>query len=149
MNKQRVKIQSQKGFSLIEILIVISLIAVAGTFVVNQLLSRLDEGNQNAARIQINQFKQLLEDYKRYCGIYPTSDQGLDALVGKPTTGPDCPRYPASGFIQGGRVPLDPWGSDYLYQSPDNGRTYIITSLGSDRAEGGDGFAQDIHSNEI
>jgi general secretion pathway protein G len=142
-------LKNQKGFSLMEILIVISLIAVAGTFVVNQLLSRLDEGNYSAAKTQIAQLKTMLEDYKRYCSIYPTTDQGLDSLVAKPTAAPECSNYPASGFIQGGKLPVDPWGGEYLYESPDNGRTYIITSLGNDKAEGGEGFAKDIKSNEI
>jgi general secretion pathway protein G len=148
VNKNR-KISNQQGFSLIEILIVISLIAVAGTFVVNQLLARLDEGNVNAAKIQINQYKQLLEDYRRYCSIYPTTDQGLDSLVAKPTVEPECPNYPASGFIQGGKVPSDPWGTTYLYESADGGKTYVITSLGNDKKEGGENFAKDIKSNEI
>lgn len=144
---KRKQLRNQKGFSLIEILIVISLIAVAGTFVVNQLLARLDEGNVSAAKIQINQFKQLLEDYRRYCSQYPTTDQGLDVLVAKPATGPECPNYPASGFIQGGKVPTDPWGKDYMYES--DGRTYVITSFGTDGREGGENFAKDIKSNEI
>lgn len=148
MNR-KTRLSNQQGFSLIEILIVISLIAVAGTFVVNQLLARLDEGNVNAAKIQINQYKQLLEDYRRYCSGYPTTEQGLEALVAKPTGAPDCPNYPASGFIQGGKVPTDPWGTAYLYESADGGKTYVITSLGSDRKEAGENFAKDIKSNEL
>src|SRR5688500_12474074 len=110
MKKDKMLLQNQRGFSLIEILIVMSLIAVAGTFVMNKLFDRMEEGNQKAAQIQINAFKGLLEDYRRYCSQYPTSDQGLEALVSKPTTAPDCPNYPASGFLSSNKVPADPWG---------------------------------------
>lgn len=146
--KRRKLLGTQHGFSLMEILIVISLIAVAGTFVIGQLVGRLEEGNYQAAKTQINLFKGLLEDYRRYCSIYPTTEQGLDALVAKPSGAPECANYPASGFIQGGKVPLDPFGIAYDYQSPDGGKTFVITSFGSDKVEGGEGFAKDIKSNE-
>jgi general secretion pathway protein G len=146
---ERRTVDGQKGFTLIEIMIVLALIAVAGTFVVNQLISRLDEGNYSAAKTQIGNFKTLLEDYRRYCNIYPTSQQGLDALVAKPTAAPDCKNYPASGFIRGGKVPADPWGNPYLYESPDDGKSYVITSLGKDGKESGEGFDKDIKSNEL
>jgi general secretion pathway protein G len=146
--KRKSVMQGQRGFSLMEILIVISLIAVAGTFVIGQLVSRLDEGNYQAAKTQINLLKGMMEEYRRYCSIYPTSEQGLDALVAKPTSAPDCPNYPASGFLRDAKVPLDPWGTPYQYVSPDNGNTFVITSLGKDKAENGEGFAKDIKSNE-
>jgi general secretion pathway protein G len=147
--KRRKLLGSQKGFSLMEILIVISLIAVAGTFVIGQLVGRLDEGNYQAAKTQINLFKGLLEDYRRYCSIYPTTEQGLEALVSKPSGAPECANYPASGFLRDGKVPLDPWGTPYDYQSPDGGRTFVITSFGTNKVEGGDGqFDKDIKSNE-
>ena len=142
-------IKSTRGFSLMEILIVISLMAVVGSIVVGQLVTRLNEGQVNTAKIQINSFKTLLEDYKRYCGIYPTSEQGLDALVKKPSVGQDCPSYPAGGFIQDGKIPKDPWDMDYVYESADGGKTYLITSYGSDKRPDGDGFAKDIKSNDL
>lgn len=136
----------QRGMSLIEILIVISLIAVAGSFVAGQFFDRLQEGNQQGAKIQMNSFKSLLEDYRRYCQMYPTTDQGLEALIAKPTGTPDCPNYPASAFIKDGKVPLDPWGTPYLYES--DGKTFVITSYGRDKAVNGEGFDKDLKSNE-
>lgn len=147
MKKNKRFWQNEKGFSLMEILIVITLIALAGTFVANQLLDRLAEGNINGAKIQMNSFKQLLEDYRRYCNVYPSTEQGLDALVNKPTNPPECKNYPASGFISGGKLPSDPWGTPYTYES--DGAKYTITSLGSDLKEGGTGNAADIKSTDI
>lgn len=146
MKKMKRILRAQKGFSLIEILIVISLVALAGAFVTNQLFDRLAEGNVSGAKIQIGQFSQLLEDYRRYCSAYPSSEQGLQALLQKPD---NCPNYPASGFIKGNKLPLDPWGTEYFYESPDNGKSYIITSYGSDKLEGGADYAKDIKSNEL
>lgn len=139
-------LNTQKGFTLLEIMIVISLLAVLGTFVVNKFLDRLDEGNQQAAKIQINSFKSLMEEYRRYCNQYPTSDQGMEALLTKPTTGPECPNYPASGIMGNNKVPVDPWGHPYLYES--DGKSYVITCLGKDGKEAGTGIDADFNSKE-
>jgi general secretion pathway protein G len=147
MNRKHI-LKSQRGFSLMEIMIVISLIAVAGTFVVGQLLNRLDEGNYTAAQTQVRSFKTMLEEYRRYCGSYPTTDQNLDALVAKPTTPPECANYPAGGILNG-VLPSDPWGKPYLYESPDNGRSFVLSSLGKDGVENGEGTDKDIKSNEL
>lgn len=144
MKNKRSIIHSQRGFSLMEIMIVIALIAVAGTFVTTQLVARMDEGYYTTAKTQIGQLKQVLEDYRRLCLKYPTSEQGLDALHLKQD---DCANYPASGFL---KVPLDPWGRPYMYESPDGGKTYVISSFGKDGVAGGDAVPdKDINSNEL
>ena len=147
MKEKKVVLQSQKGFAIVESLIVMSLIAVAGTFVMGQLFNRMEEGNINATKIQMGNFKQLLEDYRRYCNQYPTTEQGLEALVAKPTSAPDCPNYPAGGFLRDGKIPTDPWAQPFLYES--DGKTFLITSYGNDRKENGEGNAKDLKSNEI
>lgn len=154
MNQRKRKLKpltlNQRGMSLVEILIVITLMAVVGTIAATQVTERMQEGYQNTARTQINTFKGMLEDYRRYCNYYPTTEQGLDALVAKPTSAPDCPNYPASGFLKDGKLPRDPWDTPYDYQSPDNGKTFVITSFGRDKVEGGEPKTPefDIKSNE-
>jgi len=140
-------LKSQAGLSIMEILIALTLIGLAGTFIVSRVLDNLEEGKQEAAKIQINNLKNRLLDYKRRCGQFPSSEQGLDALVQAPTAGEQCKRYPANGFIEGGRIPMDPWDNEYVYTS--DGRNYGIISLGADGAEGGEGFDSDINSKEI
>lgn len=139
-------IKSQAGLSLIEILIALTLIGIAGTFVAGALFDRLEEGNQKAAEIQIRRLGDILKDYRRKCGSYPSTDQGLDALMEKPTTGKECKRYPPNGFIEK-KIPVDPWGNEYVYES--TGRKYKIISLGADGVDGGEGFDADINSDEI
>ena len=133
--------------SLIEILIAITLIGLVGTFVVTNLLDNLREGEIKSTKIQIKNIGNILLNYKRKCGIYPTTDQGLEALVEAPTSGKECKRYPKNGFIEGGKIPQDPWSNDFIYES--DGRKYTIISLGVDGIEGGEDFDADISSEDL
>lgn len=140
-------LNSQKGMSLVEILIALTLLAVAGTFVTLNVLENLDEGNIKSAKIQVTNLGNILKDYKRKCGMYPTTEQGLEALLNAPTSGKECKRYPAEGFIDGNNIPVDPWDNEFDYES--DGRKYTIISYGNDGMEGGEGVDADINSNEL
>ncbi|MGZ3740762.1 MAG: type II secretion system protein GspG, partial [Bdellovibrionota bacterium] len=130
--KVKALLRSQHGMSLIEILIVISLMAIIGTIAATKVLDSMQEGYRGTARTQIANLKGMMQEYYRYCNHYPTTEQGLDALAAKPTSAPDCPNYPANGIISDGKVPKDPWGNPYDYQSPDGGKSFVITSFGRD-----------------
>lgn len=134
--------QNQKGFSLIEILIALTLLAVAGTFVVGKFYDNLTEGQINSAKIQMSNLEGRLKEFRRKCGFYPTSEQGLEALVTKPSGGRECKDYPVNGFIDGEQVPKDPWNNDFIYES--DGKTVNIISYGNDGEEGGEGSDADI-----
>lgn len=140
-------LKSQRGMSLVEILIALTLLGIAGTFVVGQVFQSLEEGRVSSAKIQIQKLGEILRDYRRKCGMYPTTEQGLDALINAPTTGKTCKRYPPNGFIDG-KVPVDPWETEFIYES--DGKRYEIISLGADLAEGGEeGFDKDISSKDL
>ncbi|MBC7714493.1 MAG: type II secretion system major pseudopilin GspG [Rhizobacter sp.] len=139
---EKTLVQNQQGFSLIEILIALTLLAVVGTFVGGKFFESLEEGKIKAAKIQFSNLDSRLKDFRRKCGFYPTSEQGLEALVTKPTGGRECKDYPATGFIEGEGVPKDPWENDYIYES--DGKTFNISSLGPDGEAGGDGNNADI-----
>lgn len=134
--------QSQKGFSLIEILIALTLLAIAGTFVVGQFMDSLYEGQVKSTKIQMSNLEGLLKEFRRKCNFYPTSEQGLEALVTKPTSGRECKDYPPNGFIDGD-LPKDPWDNDFVYES--DGRSYNIFSYGADAEPGGEGNDADIY----
>lgn len=140
-------IKSQAGMSLMEILIALTLLGIAGTFVATNVYDRLQEGKVESTRIQIQSLGDILKDFRRKCGTYPTTDQGLDALINKPTGGRECRRYPPNGFIEDGKIPLDPFDSEFIYES--DGRSYTIISLGADGMEGGEGFDADISSADL
>ncbi|MFN8370857.1 MAG: type II secretion system major pseudopilin GspG [Bacteriovoracaceae bacterium] len=135
-------IKNSKGLSLIEILISLTLLAIAGTFITGKVLDSLHEGKVSSAKIQMNNLAERLKDFKRHCGNYPTTEQGLDALVEKPAGGTECPRYAPGGYIEGGKVPQDPWDHDFYYES--DGKDFNIISYGSDGQEGGEKEDADI-----
>lgn len=140
-------LKSQSGMSLMEILIALTLLGIAGTFVATAVFDRLQEGRVESAKIQVQRLGEILKDYRRKCGTYPSTDQGLDALITKPSTGKDCKRYPPNGFIEDGKIPMDPWDNEFIYES--SGRKYSIISLGADGEDGGEGYDADINSDDL
>ena len=133
---------SQKGMSLIEILIAITLISLMGTFIAGKVFDQLHEGRVKTATIQMKAFESQLKEFRRKCYFYPTTDQGLDALINKPSGGRECKNYPSDGFIDGGEIPLDPWDNEYVYTS--DGKDINIISYGEDGIEGGEEKEADI-----
>lgn len=140
-------LKSQAGMSLIEILIALTLLALAGTFVGGKVFEQLQEGKVQSAKIQIKSLSDRLKEFRRDCNFLPDSTMGLDALIEKPTGGRDCKRYAPGGYIEGGKIPLDPWDSEFVYES--DGKTFEIKSLGADNAEGGEGTDADISSKDL
>jgi len=128
------------GFTLIEIMVVILILGLLATLVVPRLTGAIDTAKQTKARSDIQEIEQQLERYYMDNGSYPTSDQGLQALVTPPTTGNTPTNYVEGGYIK--QIPLDPWGHPYFYQS--DGNSFILKSFGADGAEGGTGKNADI-----
>lgn len=140
---QKTLTETPKGFSLIEILIAMTLLALAGTFVVGKFLDQLQEGKVSSAKIQMQNLDGRLKEFRRKCGFYPLTEQGLEALVTKPSGGRECKDYPQSGFIEGDQVPKDPWEHDFVYES--DGKTFNIYSYGGDGEAGGESGDADIY----
>ena len=138
--------QSVRGFTLTEMLVVIALIALVGTFVAGNVISKWESAKVTATKIQINNLKTRLDEFKLACGFYPTTDQGLDSLIKKPSGGRDCKNYDPTGYIQGGKLPKDGWDNDFQYFS--DGNTFEIKSFGSDLKEGGEGNNADLSSKD-
>lgn len=132
----------EQGFTLIEILVVITIIGLIMGLVGPRVLNYLSEAKAKAAKIQIESFASALDLYFLDTARYPTTSEGLTALVQRPGnvqswTGP---------YLKGGNVPTDPWGNPYSYRMPGQHGTYDIFSYGSDGTEGGAGAAADITS---
>ncbi len=134
----------QRGFSLVEMMIVLALIALASTFVLTNVTKRFAQGKVMAAKTQIRQLGTVLDDFKRVCDFYPTTEQGLDALVKAPA-GRECKNYDPDGFLK--KVPEDPWNTPFIYES--DGNKYVIKSLGSDKKPDGQGDAADLSSDTL
>jgi len=137
--------QAQEGFTLIEIMVVIAIIGLLATLVVQSLRGATDKAKRTKAMADIAELKTALDRYYIDNGSYPTSDQGLTALVNPPSSGNIPANYEEGGYIR--RIPADPWGNQYAYQS--DGSNYSLKSLGADGAEGGTGKNADIDASQF
>jgi general secretion pathway protein G len=137
--------RSESGFTLIEILIVVTIIGLLVAFLGTNLFRQFGGAQRDLAESQLRKIQDTLELYKVQNGRYPTTEQGLLALVRPPTSEPIPRRYPPGGYLNEKQV-LDPWGSPYRYESPGRNNTYAfdLSSLGPDGREGGEGEDADI-----
>lgn len=135
------------GFTLVEILVVIAIMAILAGMVALNLAGRPGQAKVAAAEMQIGILKTALNVYRTDHGVLPTMQQGLEALVRKPTSPPIPENYPSEPYLDSSEVPLDPWGNPYGYLVPGrNGEPFEIISYGSDGARGGEGDAADLSS---
>jgi len=135
--------QSQRGFTLIEIMVVVVIMGILAALVVPNVLGRVDESKIEGAKTNISTLVGALKVYKLHNDRYPTTEQGLQALVTRPTTGP-APRGWAGPYID--KLPKDPWGNNYQYMSPGIRGEIDVFSLGADGQPGGNGTDADIGS---
>ena len=138
----RTRRRSERGYTLVEILVVITIIGLIMALVGPRVLNYLTESKVKTARIQIQSFTSALDLFYLDAGRYPTSAEGLAVLV-RPTAGITAWNGP---YLKGGIVPTDPWGKPYVYRSPGDHGAYDVVSFGSDGQEGGTGTAADITS---
>jgi general secretion pathway protein G len=131
----RHKRKTQGGFTLIEIMVVILILGLLATIVVQSLRGATDKAKRVKAQADLHELQTALDRYYLDSGFYPTGDQGLEALVSRPGSGRVPANYEEGGYIQ--RVPLDPWGNPYVYQS--DGNTYTLKSTGRGGPQGGGG----------
>jgi len=132
--------QNKKGFTLIELLVVMVIVGLLAALVAPRLFPKLGKGKQAAAKAQIELLGQALDQFRLDVGRYPTTQEGLNALV----VNPGVPNWDGSYLKKG--VPADPWGRPYGYQSPGTHGEYDLYSYGRDGAPGGEGEDADIVS---
>ncbi|HUP98217.1 MAG TPA: type II secretion system major pseudopilin GspG [Usitatibacter sp.] len=133
---------SFSGFTLIEVLVVVAILGILAALVIPRIMDRPDEAKRSAAKIDVGTIVQALKLYRLDNGMYPSTDQGLAALVQRPTSNPVPPNWKQGGYLE--HLPRDPWGGDYQYLSPGVRGEIDVYSLGADRARGGEGNAADI-----
>ncbi|NVK44513.1 MAG: type II secretion system major pseudopilin GspG [Oceanospirillaceae bacterium] len=132
----------QQGFTLLEIMVVIVILGMLVALVAPNVLQNQDKAMVEKARADIALLEQALDMYKLDNYRYPSTDQGLEALVKRPEIAPLPERYNSNGYIK--RLPADPWGNAYQYLQPGQTGAFDIYSLGADGTLGGDGLAADI-----
>jgi len=138
--------RDRAGFTLIEIMAVVLIIGLLGTIVGAVVFSQVDRARVTTATTQIRQLEAALDFYRMDNGRYPTSEQGLESLVSKPSIAPEPRYYRPEGYLQGGRLPSDPWGEVYQYVAPGshNPHAFDLWSLGADGEPGGEGTDSDV-----
>jgi general secretion pathway protein G len=135
---------SDKGFTLLEIMVVVFILSLLVAIVAPKIIGRTDEAKVTGARVQIKNFVTGLKLFKMDNGFYPDTQQGLGALIEKPETGRIPKKYREGGYWEEKKVPLDPWGNHYFYVSPGLHGDFDIISFGNDGQEGGEGNDADI-----
>jgi general secretion pathway protein G len=123
-----------KGFSLIEVMVVIVILGLLATLILPNVLGSADQANRQKVKSDIIALENALSQYKLDNGVFPTTEQGLEALINEPTVDPMPRNYRRGGYIQ--RLPLDPYGSEYMLLSPGEYRDIDIFSAGEDRQPG-------------
>jgi general secretion pathway protein G len=147
-------LRSERGFTFIEIMVVVAILAILAALVVPRIMGRTDDAKRTAAKVQIRNIEGALQLYKLDNGVYPSTEQGLKALIEKPSVGVVPKKWKIGGYLP--KLPEDPWGNPYKYLSPAQGSTqspgqspglrgeYEVISLGTDGEVGGEGVNADI-----
>ena len=138
------KIVNRSGFTLIEIMVVIVILGLLAAVVVPRIVGRTDEARRTTAKIEIKNIEQALHLFKLDNGFYPSTEQGLEALVAQPTTGQIPNNWREDGYLP--KVPKGPWGYEYIYLSPGKHGKFDVVSYGGDGELGGTGNNEDVES---
>lgn len=138
------KAADHRGFTLIEIMVVIIILGILAMYVAPKLMGRPEEAKQVRAKMDIAAMETALKLYKLDSGVYPGTEQGLLALVQRPESGVIPKKWRQGGYLEKGKVPKDPWSNDYIYLSPGLKGDFDIISYGADGVPGGENENKDI-----
>ena len=138
-----------RGFTLIELLVVLVIIGILAGYIGPRIMGRPEEARRTKAEIQVTGIKTALKLYKLDNGIYPSTDQGLEALVEAPKSGKIPRKWRVGGYLDANHVPMDPWDNPFVYISPGLNGDFDLSSYGADGEQGGEGDDSDINSWEL
>jgi general secretion pathway protein G len=138
-------IPKQAGFTLIEIMVVVVIIGILGALIIPNVIGRDDQARIIAVRNDLRAVANALDMYKLDNFHYPSTDQGLEALVSAPSGFPEAKNYNANAYLR--KIPVDPWGTEFGYIN--DGTDYELYSLGADGTEGGEGYNTDVNYSDL
>ena len=137
---------NNRGFTLIELMVVIVILGILAGLIIPRIMGRPEEARRMKGRIQIESIETALKLYRLDNGEYPSTEQGLEALVEPPTVGQLPKAWRKGGYLEKGKVPKDPWGNDYIYLCPGLHDDFDLMSYGADGEPGGEDNNADINS---
>jgi general secretion pathway protein G len=141
------RVRDARGFTLIELMVVVVILGILAGLIIPKIMGKPEEAKKLKARMQIEQLEQALKLYYLDNGEYPTTEQGLNALVEKPATEPVPKRWKEGGYLEKKKIPADPWDNPFVYVSPGvHNKDFDLVSYGADGEEGGEGKYADIES---
>jgi general secretion pathway protein G len=140
---------NEAGFTLIELMVVVVIIGILAGLIVPRIMGSDEKAREAKAKMQIESLETALKLYKLDNGSYPSTEQGLKALVEAPAAGNLAKNWRQGGYLEKGKIPKDPWGNEFIYVSPGSYGDFDLSSLGADGEAGGEGKNKDINSWEI
>ena len=141
--------RSSQGFTLIELLVVLVIIGILAGYVGPRIMGHPDDAKRTMAAAQMTALETALESYKLDNGAFPSTEQGLQALIEAPSVGKLPAKWRQGGYMKKGKVPKDPWGNEYIYLSPGTHTDFDIISYGADNESGGENADADVNNWEI
>jgi len=140
------KVKNNKGFTLIELMVVLVILGILAGLIVPRMMGRTEDAKRVKTRLQIDGFEAALKLYKLDNGVYPSTEQGLEALVESPKTGTPPRSWREGGYLEKKKVPSDGWGNPFVYVQPGVHGDFDLSSNGADAEPGGDGKNQDVNN---
>jgi len=140
---------NQRGFTLIELMVVIVILGILAGLIIPRIMGRPEEARRMKARVQTESIETALKLYKLDNGSYPSTEQGLEALVEAPSVGQLPRAWRDGGYLEKGRVPKDPWDSEFIYLSPGGNSDFDLISYGADGEPGGEDKDKDVNNWEL
>lgn len=140
---------AEHGFTLIELLVVLIIIGILAGYIGPKIMGRPEEAKRTKAAMQIKGLETALQLYKLDNGNYPSTEQGLEALISPPQSGKLPPKWREGGYLEKARIPKDPWGNEFVYLSPGVHSDFDLISYGADGESGGVDQNADVNNWEI
>lgn len=143
---RKAKIETRKGFTMVELMAVLIIIGLLATLVVTKVATKIDQARVTTTKANLKILHSSVNQFKMDTGRFPSEEMGLEELLEQPS---DVENYEPGGYLETTEIPKDGWGNEFIYELfPESGKPFVIKSLGADGEEGGEDYDTDLHSTD-